>query len=84
MAAVSNRNLTVLKDCAEKTRTATQALMLSNVSVHLAPLAIRIFNVSVSINNFIQFQLFVLIFNLKNVKSSFFNKRYLTNTEMEL
>lgn len=51
-AVVSKKNLIAPPRYAEKTRIATQVLMLSNVSARLASLAIRLSNVSVSITNF--------------------------------
>lgn len=50
MVAVFKRSPIVLLRYAEKTRTATQVLTPSNVSVHLASRAIHTFNVSVSSN----------------------------------
>lgn len=51
-AVVSKKNLIVPPRFAERTRIATQVPMLSNVSVHLALLAIRLSNALVSIANF--------------------------------
>jgi len=48
MAVAFKRSPIVLRRCVEKMHTATRVPMLSSVFVHLASLAIHIFNVSVS------------------------------------
>lgn len=62
-AVVFKRNLIAPPRCAERTRIVMQVPMLLNASAHLASLAIRLSNASVSIINFNL--IFYTIFKIK-------------------